>query len=124
VESSIPAQVPATEKAANQPNYKPFLIAIIALLTAILVFNAYQIYSTSQRIAKYEKQAQSISDLAKLENENITKLMTNYQADAYDNPQVDRIAAQQLIATEYNLTALQLIGIQNAQIIQLLSVLP
>ena len=46
-------------------------------------------------------------------------IVTDYQDDAY-GPSVDRIAEQQLIATEYQLLALQAVGLHNRQIADLL----
>jgi hypothetical protein len=51
-------------------------------------------------------------------------MMSDYQGDVYDNPSIDRIAEQQLIAEEYQLAALQIFAIQNGQLIELLAATP
>jgi len=49
-------------------------------------------------------------------------LMKSYEKAAYGNSSVDRIAEQQLIATESQLAAMQVIASQNGLLIELASV--
>lgn len=69
---------------------------------------------------KYKLISGVVSDRSRL----INGLVDSYQADAYENPSLERITEQQLIAAEYQLTALQIMALQNDEIIQLLTVTP
>lgn len=65
--------------------------------------------------------ASSILLFSALQDDLAADLLENYQDDAYDNPLIDRIAEQQLIATEYQIVASQMLGLQNQAIIDLLA---
>lgn len=65
--------------------------------------------------------AASILLFSALQDDLAADLLENYQDDAYDNPLIDRIAEQQLIATEYQIVASQMLGLQNQAIIDLLA---
>lgn len=104
---------------------------IIGLLAAILAAQVFQIVTTFQenaiardRAATYAARVKDAQDLVDKQRQAILGLVTKYEADAYNNPNVDRIAEQQLLAAEYQLQALQIITIQNSQIIELLSATP
>jgi hypothetical protein len=109
-----------------------FWVVFISLLLVVLVgLNITQFIMTyrqnqiaAERAASYQIRVKAAQDLLERQKSVVFGLITNYQKDAYDNPQLDRIAEQQLVATEYTLTALQIIAIQNTQIIELLSSTP
>ena len=67
------------------------------------------------------RSAQAIEILDQLDSQEeiVLELFDNYQDVAY-GVSIDRIAEQQLIATEYQIQALQLLAIQNRQIADLL----
>jgi len=50
--------------------------------------------------------------------------LNDYQKAAYDDPDVETIYQQQLIASEHVLMALHLMAIQNSQVIELLAATP
>ena len=120
-----------TEKANHQPDYTSLLIIISILLAAILAINIYQQISifhqtqiTAQRAATYDLRIKEISGIAYSQQATINNLFNDYQKDAYNNPKVTRITDQQLVAAEYTIQALQIIGNQNYDILQILSAQP
>ncbi len=127
VETSEIPDVIITSK--DQKN-RPLLIAIIVLLALLLISNLIQAISTyqqnkitAQRATIYAQRVQEAEDLAKNQQELLESLLSDYNSDAY-SAGVDRIAEQQLIASEYTMQVLQIIGIQNSQILMTLSSLP
>lgn len=126
VDSSIP--VVASENAHH--NYTPWLVVLTVLLTISILLNGYMIFSiyqqnriTAQRVAIYNEQVQEATNVINAQQSRLLTIVESYESVAYgDN--VDRIAEQQLIATEYTMELLQAIAIQNTQIISLLATLP
>jgi hypothetical protein len=97
------------------------LLSIIALLLALIVANdAYNLYLQYE----HRQRSAAILDIVEREQDIIMDYMEDYKEDAYDNPNIERISVQQLIATEYTLEALQMIAYQNGQIIELLAESP
>ncbi len=104
---------------------------IVILLLTLVSLNAYTIYTShqmlqieAQRAADYEARLSAIRTRAETQRDLIGKLFTAYQTDVYDNPSVDRISEQQLTAAEYTIQLLQLIGIQNSDMIDLMAAQP
>jgi len=104
---------------------------IVVLLVLILVAQLFTIYSTyqqnqvaGQRATTYQARVETAQNLVARQQDTIFNLIIDYRASAYDNPSIDRIAEQQLLASEYQLTALQILAIQNSQIIELLATAP
>lgn len=85
---------------------------------------AASVEAAEVRALAKDKKLRAISGIASRQDDLIADLLESYQADAYDNPSLERITEQQLIAAEYQLTALQLIALQNGEIIQLLAITP
>jgi len=97
---------------------RPWSVVAVILLALILALNIYNVVRTeTTRKARVEALEPILAQQMRIADD----LITSYQSDAYDNSQVERIAEQQLIATEYQLVALQLIAQQNVQIIGLLA---
>lgn len=126
---------PSSEKPVTSPrpapNYTGWFVLMNILLILLLALNAVQFVFTYQqnqiaaaRAASYQERVRAAQDLVTAQREVIFDLLNNYQKSAYDNPSVERIAEQQLIASEYTLSALQIIAIQNSQIIELLANAP
>jgi flagellar basal body-associated protein FliL len=112
-------------------NYRLMLWVIIVLLVALLVAEVFQIVTTFQqnvinreRAATYEERVKEAQDLVDRQRDLILDLVSDYESSAYNNPSVDRITEQQLLAAEYQLHGLQILAIQNSQIIELLSAAP
>jgi len=112
------------EHQAEQANRKnpllPWIIVAVILLAANLVVTGYTQYENARL------QAMRIENLVDAQINLDTQLATlfdNYEAVAYDNPDVDRIVVQQLLAQEFTLRALTLIGEQNSLIIEQLTYL-
>jgi hypothetical protein len=115
----------------SKKNYRSILWIIVGLLVALLVVEVFQIVTTFQqnaiareRAATYEERVKEAQDLVDRQRDLILDLVSDYETAAYDNPNVDRITEQQLLAAEYQLQGLQIIAIQNSQIIELLSATP
>jgi len=106
------------ESISTQPNYKPILVAILCVLVVSLIFNVYSVISSRPT----EEQQQALELYDEIQSDIILNLFEDYQDTAY-GPKVERIAEQQLIATEYTLQAQQIIALQNSIIIDLLAVL-
>jgi hypothetical protein len=97
---------------------RPWSVVAVVLLTLILTLNVYNVIrDVTVRKARAEALAPILSEQMRIAD----NLITSYQSEAYGNSQVDRIAEQQLLATEHQLAALQLIARQNVQIIGLLA---
>ncbi|MBN2287646.1 MAG: hypothetical protein JXI43_14460 [Tissierellales bacterium] len=112
-------------------SYGTVLWVIAGLLAALLLVAAFSIWTTYQQnaIAKeraesYQARVDEAQAVVEQQRDMITDLTSDYQSAAYDNPAIDRIAEQQLLAAEYQLLALQTLAIQNTQVIELLSAAP
>lgn len=117
IESSV-VHSDTKEKSSHSTVY---LKIIVILLTAIFVFDVgMQVIQSVQR----QQRIQEITETQTLLENQINTLMTNYQASAYDNPSVERIAEQQLLAQEFTLQSLQLISMQNQLILNQLNRIP
>lgn len=124
------SEIPDVDITKKEQNNRSLLIAIIVLLAILLISNLFQAISTyqqnkiaAQRATIYAQRVQEAEDLAKNQQELLMGLLSDYNSDAY-GAGVDRIAEQQLIASEYTIQMLQIIGIQNSQILMTLSSLP
>jgi len=93
-------------------------VVAVILLALILALNIYNVVRTE---ITRKARAEALEPILTQQMRIADDLITSYQSDAYDNSQVERIAEQQLIATEYQLVALQLVAQQNVQIIGLLA---
>lgn len=116
------------EKVGN--NYKPLLTIITILLAILILLNGYQVFSTNQqnmvkeqRAMNYEERVKQAIDSADAQKVILINVLESYQDDAY-GINVDRIAEQQLIATEYTIQLLQSVAILNTEIITLLATMP
>ena len=96
------------------------LVTITVLLIVSVLTNMVQLAVTfqqnqiaAQRASTYQQRVEEAEKVVASQQTIITNLMDNYKETAYGNPDVTRIAEQQLMATETSLTALQIIAIQN-----------
>jgi len=94
-----------------------WLIFIALFLLILVSINIYD------HVVAYQK-SQIALELVNSQGEVIAGLMDSYNSDAYENPSLDRISEQQLIAAEYTILGLQILGMQNNQIIELLASTP
>ena len=117
-ESTAPG---ATRQASGN---RAVLIVIAALLALLLAVNAFQLVFTLQQSSERAQRAIAAEELVHSQQSVITGLMDEYEQAAYDNPNVETIYQQQLIASEHVLQALGIMAIQNGQIIELLAVAP
>jgi len=126
---------PLLEKTATSSrpasNNRGWFMLMNILLILLLAINAVQFVFTYQqnqiaatRAASYQERVTAAQELVAAQRGVIFDLVNNYKNSAYSNPNVERIAEQQLIASEYTLSALQIIAIQNSQIIELLANAP
>lgn len=123
-------EVRKDERPQHNKSYVGILLTIAILLAILLVVEIYQVVTSYQqtklaeeRASAYQTRVEESQQLVAKQQGIILGLITSYEKDAYGE-NVDRIAEQQLIATEYSLTALQIIAIQNSQIIELLANAP
>jgi hypothetical protein len=100
------------------------LTLITVLLALILLVHLYQVGAAWERNSRRSQKVKDATALVEKQQFLISGLVVAYRGAAYDNSKVNRIAEQQLIATEYTLQALQVLGIQNSQIIELLADAP
>ena len=87
------------------------------LATNLSIMRQYKL--EEQRWAVRQQQVELIRAMAELQEDAIFDLLVDYQDTAYSS-RVERIAEQQLLAAESQLSALQLIALQNSQITKLL----
>lgn len=71
--------------------------------------------------ARREAQSEIVENFNTATDQVIAGLLDTYKKAAYDNPEVDTIYHQQLIAAEYNMQALHLLMRQNQLLLQLLA---
>jgi hypothetical protein len=123
--------IQAAQSSIRQPNYTKLLTLIAVFLGLILLINAYQMLVgfqqgqiAAERAANYQKRVADAHVILGEQSSVIAGLMNTYQSAAYGNSGIDRIAEQQLLASEYTLQALQIMATQNTQIIGLLSAQP
>jgi hypothetical protein len=98
------------------------LLFLTQLYLAVMTFQRTRIEAA--RAARYGDRVKAAESLLALQRGAIADLLTNYQKDAYQSSRVSTIMQQQLVATEYAITGLQLIALQNSQIIELLAAAP
>jgi hypothetical protein len=103
------------------------LWAVVSLLFVLVALNAYTLFMSYQmqqieahRAATYEERIAEAHERAQAQRELIGDLIESYDEDVYDNPSIDRISEQQLIAAEYTIQMLRLMSIQNSDMIDLL----
>jgi len=116
---------------APKKTYGTVLWIIVLLLAGVLAANVFSIVTTYQqnaiareRAETYQARVEEAQDLVNRQRDLILELVSDYEASAYDNPRIERISEQQLLAAEFQLLALQTLAIQNSQIIELLSASP
>lgn len=116
---------------APKHNYSKRLTVVVALLLLSMVLNAASFFLTyeriqleNQRAVTYRQRIEEVLELTEQQREFISGVLDEYKDAAYDNDDIDRIAEQQLIASEYQLLLLQTIAIQNTQILELLGAAP
>ena len=112
-------------------SYKTILWIIVVLLALVLVSQVFQIVDTfqqnkiaSERAESYQTRVDAAQKLVKDQRDLILDLVQDYEDVAYNNPSIDRIAEQQLLAAEFQLLGLQTLALQNGQIIELLASAP
>jgi len=91
----------------------------VVLLVLLVAAQGYQLYDDIQIARQRQALAEGAMDLMAKQRILINGVMDEYHGDAYGD-KVDRIAEQQLIATEYQLQMLQVLALQNGEIIGLL----
>ena len=123
--TSAPSPEPAPRIAPSRAAVnRPVLIIIAVLIALLLAVNGSQLVLTLQQNAERAERAQAADQLVQDQQSIISGLMSDYQRAAYNDPNVETIYQQQLIASESILQALHIIAIQNSQIIGLLAVSP
>lgn len=113
----------APKTAQTQTGNKLIVLLLVCLLI-VQVISLSSVFAarSAESTRAAEKQARITEIVSDSEKERaaLELLMTSYQADAYHGT-LDRIAEQQLVATEYSIRALQILGKQNNAIIELLA---
>ena len=123
--TSAPSPEPTPRIAPSRAaSNRPILIVIAVLIALLLAVNGTQLVLTLQQNAERAVRAQAADQLVQDQQSIISGLMSDYQRAAYNDPNVETIYQQQLIASESILQALHIMAIQNSQIIGLLAVSP
>jgi hypothetical protein len=121
--SNPEAQVSVAARKPSNLSQRLIVVLLVCLLLVQVIGLASDFSAKSAEsarvTAKQAKIAEIVSESEK-ERAALELLMTSYQADAYHGT-LDRIAEQQLVATEYSIRALQILGKQNNAIIDLLA---
>ena len=100
------------------------LLLLLAVNSASFVLTYQKNQIEAQRAATYQARVDAASQIVESQRTYILDIIDNYQKDVYGNPDVERIAEQQLIAEEYQLSVLQTIAIQNSQVLELMVAAP
>jgi uncharacterized protein HemX len=111
------------QSAQTQSSHKLITILLVCLLIVqVIGLGSDLLGQNAQRARLAEKQARIAEIINENEKERIIleTLMTSYEKAAYRS-NLDRIAEQQLVASEYSIRALQILGKQNNAIIELLA---
>jgi len=98
---------------------KGFAWTIVVLLALLLAVQGYQFYGDILAAQQRKALAEEAMDLMASQRDLIAGVMGDYRSDAYGD-KVERIAEQQLIATEYQLQMLQVLALQNGEMLGLL----
>lgn len=123
-----------TEEIEDTSKIKPkksptntLLVVIIILLVIQAVFTGYN------TVTKFITDQQDIARKAQVTNEvaqyaanveGVTRqMLENYKKDIYNNPEIDSLGKQQILATEYTFMGLMLLSQQNAKLIQTIALL-
>jgi long-subunit fatty acid transport protein len=123
--TTAPSPEPAPRIAPSRAAFnRPVLIIIAVLIALLLAVNGTQLVLTLQQNAGRAERAQAADQLVQDQQSIISGLISDYERAAYNDPNVETIYQQQLIASESILQALHIMAIQNSQIIGLLAVLP
>jgi len=94
------------------------VVGFLALITVFLGYLAITQFSGNKECSD----TVLLTKVKMIEQQKIFEpLMSNYIASAYEDTSIERIAEQQLIAEESQITALQVITTQNNLIYELLS---
>ncbi len=106
----------------QRPKGYAAIVVLLVLILGILAFNTVESELDRQAAAQARvDRTEAVASAIQQQNELVRNLLDNYQAAAYENSGIDRITEQQLIAEEYQLTALQVLALQNMQILQMLA---
>ena len=92
------------------------------LLFCMVLFQAIQLFGDFQARRQCQTAVESFQGVITAQKTIYLDLYQTYQKAAYEDSRVDRIAEQQLLASESQLTALQVLASQNGVLIDLLGV--
>jgi cell division protein FtsL len=94
---------------------------VIFLLFCMVVFQAIQIVGDYQAKRQCQTALEGFQNMIEIQKTGYLDLMQTYQKAAYEDTRVERIAEQQLLASESQLSALQVMASQNGVLIDLLA---
>lgn len=113
------------------PGYSPLLGIIIVLLTALVALHGYALYSVTsyfsvqeERSARYRERLAEIGAVVDRQRQTITGLDRECSRAVFDDPGLWGIEQQQFRVSECMRKMLEIMALQNAQIIELLSTAP
>jgi len=104
-------------------------VVALVLINSLFVYWQYQVDARNvtieqvqleEEMQQKQERVEWVSNLLERQQSMLTSILSDYKGNAYSSD-VDRIAEQQLIATEYQLMLLQLIAQQNVLMIELLA---
>ena len=94
---------------------------VILMLFCLVLVQGYQVFRDFQAQNECKTVLENSRGVISAQMATYLDLLENYKKAAYDNTRVDRIAEQQLLATESQLSALQAMASQNGVLIELAS---
>ena len=97
-----------------------FVVLMLLLLT-LIASNMYLAVLTYQDRQVQLIRAESMQPLLERHRQAIDGILATYREVAYNNPDIDRIAEQQLIATEHQMYLLRTLAHQNVLMLELLT---
>ena len=110
------AQETPKTKFPSNIGYKIITIILLLVIAAMLTFNQFHKSSlTAECRTAISKANVVIAD----QNDILNSQLTGYQTAVYDTPSVDNIYKQILMANEFEFTALNMIAMQNAALLDI-----
>lgn len=92
----------------------------LVLLTAMIAADVYFVMQHEMEVKRADIRQEQLATLLRQQQALLDNVLVNYRNAAYSTS-IDRIAEQQLIATEYQLLLLELIAQQNVLVLELLA---
>lgn len=100
------------------PLYRAF---VLVLLLGIVLIQAFGLFRKSSLTLECQAAITNANIVITSQNDIIQGLQPEYEKAVYDNPEVTTIMQQTFRANEFEFTALQLIALQNAALLSIMT---